>query len=225
MAMKAIKEMKREEVEEELTTLWSTIVPKEHNIMMLKSLLQEKREEGGANIKKKEGMPTRKAELVQMATKMEIPLTGNETNGKLQRLIQTKRDRVVVPTGEKTMPFGKYKDEKYEEIYKKDKEYCEWAVMTVIENGKKSHPSLVKFAEWIDTVEGKNGKTKEDLIQQLVQQEKTMKEMRSQIASLQAASSTDSDEEFEVIEIVESLKALPPRTMAKVKEMMAEKKI
>jgi hypothetical protein len=205
--------MTREEVEQEMVSLWGVKVPERHTAVMLKSVLQELRaQEGGATDKPK-ALPTRKAELTALAGTKGVDLSGNETCAQIQRKLLAKAeeeegDRVEA----KVMGIGKHKGKDYEEIYKADKSYCEWALITVIENGKGSHPQLRHFAQWIDNketgaiqratekfVEKKSEKKKvvEHYIGEDMEKEEMklkMRTMEEQILLLQQASSSKSDD-------------------------------
>ena len=218
MSLKALKTMCREEVEKELTTLWGATVPPKHTSVMLKSLLQDHRAADTSTVTRtKSKLPTLKKDLLAMATKKGVALSGNETNAVLQRKIQEKLTEEEGDDPKSTeISFGKHKGKSYDEVYRTDKNYCEWVVTTVIQSAKTVHPDLIRLAQWIDTkdvgtmdrakvsVQVKErkskkvethyiGETPEEMQTKITSQELKMKAMQEQIIALQQASSTASD--------------------------------
>ena len=48
------------------------------------------------------------------------------------------------------MTIGKYKGKTFKEIFEEDKGYADWVIATVNESGGKTHPTLGKFAKFLN---------------------------------------------------------------------------
>ena len=150
--------MRRADVIKELEETWNVAVPQEYNVKMLKDVLKEQR---NANKKR---MPHLKEDVVALAKKMGLGMTGHETCAHLQRMIHEKWDQEVdeqmgssedeeeEEEGDRIMTIGKYKELKmtFKEILEEDKGYADWAIKTVNESEGKPHPMLKKFAKFVN---------------------------------------------------------------------------
>ena len=90
-----------------------------------------------------------KTELRDVSKAFSIPLSGHETKPQLTRKInevQAERE----PLRQAIVDFGRHRGKTYEWVCAQDKQYCEWAVLTVVEDGATASPQLKKFASHVE---------------------------------------------------------------------------
>ena len=94
-----------------------------------------------------------KTELREVCKSLSILLSGQETKPQLTRKIkevQTER----VPPRQAILEFGRHRGKTYEWVRAHDKQYCEWAVLTVVEESATASPQLKKFASHVEQSRG-----------------------------------------------------------------------
>ena len=79
-----------------------------------------------------------KTELRDVFKALSIPLSGYETNPQADKEDQTLRQAAL--------DFGGHRGKTYEWVCAHGKHHCEWAVLTVVEDGATASPQLKKFA-------------------------------------------------------------------------------
>ena len=89
-----------------------------------------------------------------MCKALSIPLSGHETKPQLTRNhlkeVQAERE----PLRQAIVDFGRHRGKSYEWVCGHDKQYCEWAVLTVVEDGATASPQLTKFAPHVEPSRG-----------------------------------------------------------------------
>ena len=84
-----------------------------------------------------------------MCKTLRIPLSGHQTKPQLTRKIkevQAERE----PLRQETLDFGRHRGKTYEWVRTHDQLCCEWAVLTVVEEGATASPQLKKFATHVE---------------------------------------------------------------------------
>ena len=149
----SVSSLTKAKVERELTQLWGVAIPPEYNVLMLKELLKETRDK---EMPMTNGLPNAKGKIIEVARAEGIALTGNETIAKMQMMVLEKRESEAPfnanPEGHEIYNLGKYKgkNRNLAWIVMNDPSFCTWAVETVVEGKKTSHPELVKLVLYIE---------------------------------------------------------------------------
>ena len=86
-----------------------------------------------------------KTGLSDVCKALSIPLSGHETKPQLTRKIKERE-----PPRQATLDFGRHRGKTYEWVCAHDKQYCEWAVLTVVEDGATASPQLKKLASHVE---------------------------------------------------------------------------
>ena len=98
-----------------------------------------------------------KTELRDLCKTLGIPLSGHKTKPQLTRKIkEVQAERQ--PPRQATLDFGRHGGKRYEWVCAHDKQYCEWAVLTVVEEGATASPQLKKFATHVEQILGTSQK-------------------------------------------------------------------
>ena len=83
------------------------------------------------------------------------------------------------------MDFGRHQGKTHEWVFAHDKQYCEWAVLTVVEEGATASPQLKKFATHVEQLLGTSQKEKSQPRRKLLSQT-TKLEPEEELAERQA---------------------------------------
>ena len=89
-----------------------------------------------------------KTELRDVCKALSIPSSGHKTKPQLTSKIkdaQAERE----PLRQATVDFGRHRGKTYEWVCAHHKQYCEWAVLTVVEDGATASPQQKKFASHV----------------------------------------------------------------------------
>ena len=156
MASMRVAHMSRDEVMDRLVQLgWEPTANVVYTLLEKKSILHELEEkmtksEMNDNTNVCVGLSQKnKTELRDVCKVLSIPLSGRETKPQLTRKIkevQAERE----PLRQATLDFGRHRGKTYEWVCAHDKQYCEWAVMTIGEEGATASPQLKKFATYVE---------------------------------------------------------------------------
>ena len=156
MASVRIAHMSRDEVMDRLVQLgWEPTANVTYTLLEKKSILHELEEkmtksEMNDNTNVCAGLSQKnKTELRDVCKVLSIPLSGRETKPQLTRKIkeaQAERE----PLRQAILDFGRHRGKTYEWVCAHDKQYCEWAVMTNVEEGATASPQLRKFATYVE---------------------------------------------------------------------------
>ena len=96
-------------------------------------------------------------ELRDVCKMLSIPLSGHETTPQLTRKIneiQVERE----PLRQATLDFGRHRRKTFEWVCAHGRQYCKWAVLTVVEEGAVASPQLKKFATHVEQCLGTSQK-------------------------------------------------------------------
>ena len=94
-----------------------------------------------------------KTELRDVCKALSIPLSGHETKPQLTKKIkEVQAEREALRQA--TLGFGRHQWKTQEWVGAHDKQHCEWAVLTVVEDGATASPQLKEFASHVDLLRG-----------------------------------------------------------------------
>ena len=146
MASVRIAHTSRDEEMERLEQLgWEPAANVEYTLVEKKSILHELEEkvtksEMNDNPNVCGGLSQKhKTELKEVCKALSIPLSGHETKPQVTRTmkqVQAKRE----PLRQAIQDFGRHRGKTCERVCAHDKQYCEWAVLTVVEDGATASP-------------------------------------------------------------------------------------
>jgi hypothetical protein len=105
---------------------------------------------------------SKKADIVEACRTVGVDhIDSGDTKGQLLRKLREKRDTDgsrpdvlwATPTGADLMCFGKHSNSTYEEVYKSDKQYAKWCMMTAKQEPFCSK-ELRRFTQWVQIENG-----------------------------------------------------------------------